>query len=445
MYMDIYWMGPIDPQTGLPTEGGGRYRTIENLSFAPQTDLTGTSMPINEYTVDVITTDDIPELVTTCELYDDRNRLWAAFSIRKVVRISEKCLRLTCTSWTYQLQYHEMAETVYTGETAATVVAAIFSPDANAYALQSSLQNVQIYGYAPAQTARDRLTWVLLVLCAHVKDTFTDRVQIRKTDETSTLVPLEHTYMRPSLNKADWVTGIKITAYTFSQAASQAEWEANDDSYMFPLPWIATEQEFTLTNPDAPEDAPENIKEITGVYFVTPSNAGNIMANLAKYWFNPLSVSADVINNRDYAVGDLLDVYTGEETMEAGYVKQLSFLFGHQAKSTLSLIGATEVETDVLRVNYVCDNKRIGYKKYRLPVGMTFSIENKYIDQTKNGHRRVYRPTTAAVTGTMAAGGMTVDVTYEVYLHLYKGVLHVIGVDEITTESSGGETIGVIV
>ena len=442
--MDIYWITGYDPVSGEVITAGGRYATLENPNFAPQTDLTGTSMPVNEYTVDVITTDDIPVEVTTCELYDDRNQLWAAFPIRKVVRISEHCLRLTCTSWTYQLQYHEMAETVYTGETAATIVAAIFAPDANAYQMQSALQSVQIYGYAPAQTARDRLTWLLLVLGAHVKDTFTDRVWIKATDETETLVPLEHTYWRPSLDKVDWVTGIKVTAYTFSQAASQAEWEANDNSYMFPLPWIATEQVFEVSNPDAPEDAPANVKEITGVYFVTPSNASAIIANLAKYWFNPVTASADIINNRDYGVGDLIDIYTGESSMIKGYVKQLSFQFGHQAKSTVSLIGCEEITTDALTVNYICDNKRIGRAKYYLPVGMSFSIENKYLDQTRDGHRRVYRPTTATVTGTMVSGGVTVNVTYEMYLDLFEGVLHVIGVDEITEQSSGGITIGVI-
>ena len=316
--MDIYWITGYDPVSGEVITAGGRYTTLNNLNFAPQTDLTGSSMPVNEYTVDIVTTVDIPVYVTTCELYDDRNRLWAAFLPRKVIRISEKCIRLTCTSWLHYLQYKDMAETVYTGETAATIVAAIFSPDANAYSLQTALQSVQIYGYAPAQTARDRLTWLLLVLGAHVKDVFVDRVHIKATDETETLVPLEHTYWRPSLDKVDWVTGIKVTAYTFTQAASQAEWEANDNSYMFPLPWVAEEQVFEVSNPDAPEDAPTNVKEITGVYFVTPSNASAIIANLAKYWFNPVTASADIINNRDYGVGDLIDVYTGEASMIKG-------------------------------------------------------------------------------------------------------------------------------
>ena len=144
-------------------------------------------------------------------------------------------------------------------------------------------------------------------------------------------------------------------------------------------------------------------------------------------------------------MGDLLDVYTGEASMVKGYVKQISFAFGHQAKSTVSLIGCEKLETDVLTVNYMCDNKRIGRAKYSLPVGMAFSIENKYLDKTtKDSHRRVYRPTSAAATGTMVSGGLTVNVTYEVYLDLFDGVLHVIGVDEITAQSSGGITTGVI-
>lgn len=444
MYMDIYWLGPLDPQTGLPTGQGGRYTNLKNLSFAPQTDLTGTSMPVNEYTVDIITDDDIPVGAMSCELYDDRNLLWAAFPIRKVVRISEKCLRLTCTSWLHALQYKDMPETVYTGQAAANIVADIFAPDANAYSMPGSLTTVKIYGYAPAQTARDRLTWVLLVLCAHIKDTFTDRVQIKKTDEIEALVPIDQTYMRPSVDKTEWVTGIEITAYTFSQAADQEAWEADDSHTRYPYPWISTERTFSVTNPNAPAGVPENIKKIDGIYFVNDNNATDILANLAKYWFGSLDATADFINNRLYTVGDLLYVYTGEDSMILGYVQQLSFKFGHQAMSTAKLVGCAEVETDVLTVNYVCNNKRIGRAEYRLPVGMTFSIENEYLDKTKKGRRRVYWPTTAAVTGTMVAGGMSVDVTYEVYLDLFEGVLHVIGVDEITSQSSGGETIGVI-
>ena len=443
--MDIYWWSGIDPETGLPIEHGGRYRTVKNLNFAPQTDLTGTSMPVNEYTVDVITTDDIPVSTFAPELYDDRNQLWAAFPIRKVVRISENCLRLTCTSWTYQLQYKEMTETVYTGQTAADIVAAIFYPDANAYEMDEALEDVQIYGYAPTQSARDRLTWLLLVLCAHVQDVFVDKVMIEATDDTEATVPMEHTYMRPSLDKTEWVTGIEITAYTFSQAADQEAWEADDSHTRYPYPWISTERTFSVTNSNAPAGVPENVKKIDGIYFVNDNNATDILANLAKYWFGSLDATADFINNRLYTVGDLLYVYTGEDSMILGYVQQLSFKFGHQAMSTAKLVGCAEVETDVLTVNYVCNNKRIGRAKYYLPVGMAFSIENKYLDKTtKDGHRRVYRPTTAAVTGTMVSGGVTANVTCEVYLDLYKGVLHVIGVDEITSQSSGGETIGVI-
>ena len=91
-----------------------------------------------------------------------------------------------------------------------------------------------------------------------------------------------------------------------------------------------------------------------------------------------------------------------------------------------------------------CGGKRIGRAKYWLPVGMAYSIDNPYLDQTRDGHRRVYRPTTAAVTGTRVSGGVTVNVTYEVYLDLFEDVLHVIGVDEITTTTESGETVGVI-
>jgi len=73
-----------------------------------------------------------------------------------------------------------------------------------------------------------------------------------------------------------------------------------------------------------------------------------------------------------------------------------------------------------------------------------FSITNPYLDKMRNGHRIIYRPTTENAEGTMVAGGLTVTVNYEIALDLYEGVLHIVSVDEITEQSSGGETIGVI-
>lgn len=443
MYVEIRWLGPIDPETGLPTSEGGEYHKVSNLNFAPQTDLTGNSLPINQYTVDVMTTDDIPLEAITHTLYDDRDLLWADWPITKVQRIAPNCVRVTASSWLHKLDGRQMEAVMYADEPASDAIGACFGTGSRDYSVNAAIAAKTVTGFAPAQTARERLTWLCFVLGAFVVDTFRGDARITGIDSSTTLIPLERTYWRPTVDADKWVTGLKITSYSFREG-TQEEWETDDNSYMFPTPWIATPQTVTLANSYAPEDAPPNVVEIDSIYLINPSNVSEIAARLAQYWFNPVTVQADVVNNRLYRPGDLVQVYTGLDTMVSGYIQQESFAFGKQSKSTIKLVGALDIPTAKLTINYRYDGKRIAKHEYMLPVGLTFTIDTVYLDQTKDGHRRIYRPTTDAVTGTMVAGGMAMDVTCDIALDLYEGVLHVLIVDEITEQSSGGENIGVI-
>lgn len=448
MYVEIYWLGPIDPETGLPTSEGGLYQ-IKNLNFAPQTDLTGNSLPVNEYTCDVITTDDIPGTLPpeagTCTLYDERGigYEWSYWPIKKSIRISPTCVRITCTSWISQLDYIEMAETVYQGETAENVMATIF-PSANDYEMANSLKSVQISGYAPAQNARERLTWVLFAIGGYVRDIFASKVQILKVDTTEALIPIDRIFMRPSIDRADWVTGLKITTYSFFQAASDEAAAEYDNSYMFPLPWVATESTVELSNPAAPADAPENVIEIDGIYLVNPNNVSAIASRLAEYWFNPMEASLDCINNRQYRPGDLVTVYTSPEDMLTGYVQQESFKFGKQARSTLKLIGCEVKASAALTVNYTYQGGRIGQQKYYFPVGFTYHIANPCLDRTFNGTRFIYCPQDAEITGTMTEGENTATQAYDLALEYRDERIYVYSVDSIVKHESGGEYTGVI-
>lgn len=443
MYVEIRWMGPIDPETGLPTSEGGEYHQVSNLNFAPQTDLTGNSLPINQYTVDVMTADDIPVEAITHTLYDDRGLLWADWPITKVQRLAPNCVRVTASSWLHKLDGRQMEAVMYEDEPATDAIEACFGTGSRDYSVNAAIAAKTVTGFAPAQTARERLTWLCFVLGAFVVDTFRDDARITGIGSTTTLIPLERTYWRPTVDADKWVTGLKITAYSFREG-TQEEWETDDNSYMFPTPWIATTQTVTLANSYAPEGAPANVIEIDSIYLINPANVSEIAARLAQYWFNPTTVRADVVNNRLYRPGDLVQVYTGLDSMVSGYIQQESFGFGKQSKSTVKLIGALPVELAKLTINYRYDGKRIKKEEYMLPVGVAFSIETLYPDITQGGRRRIYRPTVATADGTMVAGGLTENVPCELALDLHQGVLHVLIVDEITEQSSGGETIGVI-
>lgn len=442
MYIELYW-SRTDPVSGDIEIDTSDYQ-IKDLSFAPQTDLTGNSMPVNEYTCDVILAEPLPgELTGGANLYDDRGRLWSAWPLTKITTVTEKCLRVTASSWLRRLEYIDLPEKMFTGESASVAIAECFGTYTGYYTLSYSIGVKTVSGFAPAQTARERLTWLLFVLGAYCWDIYRTDIAIKPVDATEDIIPASRTFWRPSVERGAWVTGLRITTYAFRQGTEE-EWQNDDASYMFPIPWIATEQHFELGNPNAPDDVPPNVVEIDGIYLINQANVSEFASRLSNYWFNPLEASVDCINNRSYVPGSLVTAQVGEEELITGYVQQETFKFGHQARSTLKLVAVERRPSANLVVNYRYDGKRIGRAKYRLPVGYAYTIENPYLDQTAEERRRIYRPLTESVTGTLPAGGAVENVDYAIALELYEGVLHIISVDEVTQQEISGEQIGVI-
>lgn len=445
MYIELtYWHE--NPDTGEIDIESGNYQ-ITNLSFSPQVDLTGNSLPVNEYTCDVILPAPIPGTLSSATLYDDMDQRWCSFPITGANQITTKCLRLTCSSWLKRLDDRQLEETVYVNESAANAIDACFGAAyANDYTIATAIASKTVSGYAPAQNGRERLTWLCFVLGAYVEDIYREDALITEVDDSATLIPIDKTYggiQRPTVDNGEWVTGLKVTTYTFRQG-TQEEWEADDSSYMFPLPWIATTQEITISNPAAPADARPNVVELSSIYLINPNNVSDITARLAKYWFNPLTVQASVINNRSYKPGDLVQVYTAPDSMAVGYIQQAAFAFGKQAMSKLSLIGAEAVEGAKLTINYTYQSGIIGKQTYYLPVGVTFTIQNNYIDRIYQDRRYIYRPQSETVTGTMVDGGLTVDQPCDLALEYRDERLYVYSVDSIVKQGDSGTYTGVI-
>ena len=208
--------------------------------------------------------------------------------------------------------------------------------------------------------------------------------------------------------------------------------------------YIVTATEVTLANTSAPAAAPENVIELDDVYLVNSSNVSAILTRLSTRYFKRVEVEADVINNADYAPGDKVTVYADENTIYSGFIERADFAFGVQARSRLKLTACENKSVAKLTILCVYDGTQIGKSEYTLPVGYAYSIQMLFIDWTMGGHRYIFRPTQAAVTGTMTAQGATVTVQYEVALDQHKGVLAVYNVDDITTKTEDGLTVGVI-
>lgn len=425
------------------TIGETNYRKIKNLIFSPQASMTTDELPINEFSADIITTDEISEGQYAI-LKDDLNNLWAKYWVYQADRKDETTVHIVAHSEIALLEYVTLPEIVYQNVTLENALEDIMVRQSGAggivapidYGVRESIKDTLINGYCPEQTARERLQWVCFVCGAFVKTFFHYRPAIIPLDTTAELVPRDKTFWKPTVNFGRRVTAIKATAYTFTEGTNTQAEVMNASSYTFPLPWICTEQTFTLTNPEATVDDGDNPIEVDELYLVNPSNVSDIMTRLAARYFPRESVDIDVINNAEYMPGDALVVYDDLNNLYWGVVESCDFSFGVQARARMHLSAGADVPGALLTINYMFGDTRIKREKYTLPVGYPYEITTLYIDKTEDGRRRIYRPTQDSVTGTMTSEGATVSVTCDVALEQYQGILHIYDVDDVTVNEN---------
>lgn len=417
--------------------GESIYTAIKKLTFAPEADVSGSSLPINTFTVDIMTDDDI-SIGAYALLYDDLDKLWAKYWITYAERVDAGTVRVEASSTLVMLERTKLGPAMYSGELASTVVAGLFgSID---YTFDSSFASATITGYCPEQTARERLQWVCFVIGAYVRTFFAQDVQILPIDETEGVVPLDKTFWKPKVTYSDYVTAVRAKAFSYEAREPQTKerWvEVGGSTY------VQTEQWVTLANPDVPPAAPENVVELSDVTLVHSGNVSAVLSHLSKYYFKRGTVEFDAVNNADWEPGQKLVVSTdGEGGMSSGYVSSCSFTFGLQARSRIVLESSETKQSAGLTIRYLYGTAQIGMARYYFPVGYEYDIENPYIDMTSI-HRYVFRPLEESAEGTMTAANQVDDEGYAIALEFNDGDLRVVSVDsvEVTESQVSGETI----
>jgi hypothetical protein len=151
---------------------GITYSALDNLHFNPQTDLTGDSIPINEFEVRLFTNDAIA-YGQYAELRDDEDNLWARYWISYAERIGRDVdrgtyiVRLIAESTVAFLERVKIPAKMYNA-TATAVLNDILTlaGQPGAITLEASVQSewdsTTITGFCPEQTARERFLWLLL-------------------------------------------------------------------------------------------------------------------------------------------------------------------------------------------------------------------------------------------------------------------------------------------
>jgi len=418
--------------------GGATYTRLKALSFPPSADLVGQSVPIDAFSVDIITKDDV-SIGQMAELWDDLDRLWARYWIVSADRLNSETLQVKAESLLTLLDRQKLNAVMYDAEPVADALVDCFANTGAAlgvyeYELDSRFFTATITGFCPEQTARARLLWIVFAIGGYVLSSFHEKIRILPIDSAETLIPMDKTYWRPQVTNSDYVTAVKAKYYTFSEGAPQTtdKWVQDADGTTY----IVTESEMSLSNPAVPLEAPENIISIDGVYLLNSENVSDVLSHLSTLYFKRMSVEMDVIDNAEFLPGDRVLAYTGQDSMIAGYIESADFAFGHQAKARLKLIGAESVEAANLTVVYLRGGDQLDRAEYLFPLGYVYTLPNPYFDQVWDAHRYVFRPTTEAVSGTMAASGNaeTVQYTEALDLTLSTRELEIISVDELSVE-----------
>lgn len=412
------------------------YDRIRNIDFAPETDIIGKTVPINRFVVELQTDDDI-QPNTLAYFLGNSAEIYAYYWITDTIKIEKNWIKIIAQSTMVLLDRYTMPAKMYDGtDTFADVIDEMFYPIQNIFpgmtivSVDSSFASTVINGYAPEQSARDRLLWVLFCARAYVKSFFNAYTEILPVDTTETLIPAEKTFWKPEIDTIDYVTEIKLRAYTYTltttdPARTDKFVKIGNDVY------IETAQDFSLQNPNIPITVAENVVTLQKNTLVNSNNVNAILADLAAYYFNRYTVSADVLNDGEYLPGEKV-IVNNTENLYAGFIKSAKFSFGHATKSRIEMQATNPIEAGELIIESVYDNTVLAQFGYLLPVGYAFSVENQYLDLYNEGVRTIYRPENEYATGTVPSGGTTIQEPYEVAIVAEDNIVQPLIVDSVS-------------
>lgn len=428
------------------------YTKISNISFAPEVDITGQSLPVNEFSVDIYTQDEI-EVAERIALYDGRLQdgeygLWADYRVVSAERKTVDIVTVRAESILAMMDRSYVDAVIYTQPKKITeIIYELFNHKTSYYSIANNLQSATVKGYFPQQSRKERLQWICFAVGAYVRTFFTNKVDIRKVDTTKRNIPVKKTFWRPSLINRDYVKSITIPYFSFTQAEEEQAKGADEHIKVGNDYYIVDRRSMTLNNDDIPSNivAMEEI-EVEDVYIVNENNANAILNRLGEVYFQNEELEADIINNADYKPAEKVSINVDPPTdntgrIVEGYIDSCDFSFGMQARSKIHMVVRESFNTTKLIVNYihVKGNVKLGSEQYNFPVGYSYAIDNPYIDQVNGQYQKVFYPKKKQATGVMGSGTNVNDQYFDDALiyDTQNNRLDIISVNSITDNGEG--------
>ena len=425
--------------------GTTEYKTIRNLRFSPYVDVTCQQIQTNEFSVDIVTNDNI-STGAKAELYDDDDTLWASYWIYECYITANHVWSVTARDATWMLDARTMYQSLYTNELVSVVIGRILKDitdryGANAYSLDSAFASTTISGYLPQGSARDRLQYVCFSIGAYVNTVFTDRLEIKKLTVPAEVPEIDEddVFYKPITTYEKIISGIRLSYYKFIeiQKDDNVDWiEVNGKYYQ------AIEGEVFVSNPDADSAYGQNEIAISGIGIMDENNVASIEQRLEDIYFNNTSVSFDALNNGDYLPGEIYDTPTEGD----GFILSADFKFGNAQRSTLNIKITSSITKKSVTFNRMYNNNLLGSLDMSVNQNAVVTYKNPYEEYmyTIGGvpvTRYVLYPAndyTSTPAGTHESVTMLVsyNVAFSFTYPMFGGILTVNQVDNLSYDSS---------
>lgn len=378
--------------------GGTRYNNLKSVSFEPQYDPRMESLPVNEFTAEIVTETDIEG--TSADLYhtviqdvantwtQDEQCLAYNYQITKNERTGKDTIKIRAQSWVYILDKRILPAKMYRGTAIAefmndvfdgATVNDVYNSISCDYTYSTPPQNVTMY--CPQQTARERLLWYCLAYGKRViqwgnYDSLNGEqslYSIRIVDHyNSVAVPrriaYDDTFYKPSVKKVSSNSTLELYEYVSStQTEKQGEvWRRcvvvepgetesglETDGEVW---YVKVRMQQFKRSASAFKDDTATIKD--GLYVYNPSSVYTVP------WFYDYEVELDALwsmrvpmSQRDlyFMPGDTVEFYVDDETMCKGIIKSTSFIFGKRERLHMVIVTDLEpltVYTAIVRYMY---------------------------------------------------------------------------------------------
>ena len=411
----------------IPAVTPAPYRQLRSLSFAPEVDLTLSSLPVNEFRAEIVTEDVIPAGVEAI-LMDDMDQLWADYTITKAERIDRQSFRIVAQSDLTLMDRWTLPAEMFQNVEVSRFIQWLFRIPKSGYLYNVDIEvdayfnGVTVTGFCPEQTARERLQWLCVTVGAVVRQCFASALQFipaPDVDATAyyakgTLIPISETFMKPSVTIRELMRSVAVTGYENftnvdptpqpeagmepgTEPVQVIEWESSVDEQG--VTWWYNPVDLTFENEESPE-LPGRHVSIDGVTLIGEASR-QVIGWLSAAYFRQGEIRMDVINNAQYCPGQKVRVYAEEDTIYTGYIRSCDFRFGLQARATLVISSDLEqVPSGKLTISYRYGDLPLGRSEMVLPDGEPYDVENPTISWTEGGRYVEYTPTTPRATGT---------------------------------------------